>query len=111
MIASPLSSARIRHPGTKAGRARAAGVFLLLTAGCITSMRSTAGGRREARRECLAAARNGGWRVIDIGEAIFKGAANYQVSLIVEKDSIPRQTLSCAYDTRQGTIILTKVAP
>jgi hypothetical protein len=89
-----------------AGRLRSArslGVVLLFaTIGCLTGMRSTSGGRRESRRECLHAARDAGWRVIDIGDAEFKGAARYEVTLVVEKDSVPRQSLRCAYDSRFG---------
>ncbi len=73
---------------------------LLSAAACLSSIRSTEGGRREARRECLAAARNAGWRVIDISDAQFKGSARYDVSLVVETDSVRRQPLACAYDSR-----------
>jgi len=76
------------------------GTLVLTSGACITSLRSTDGGRRESRRQCLAAARDAGWRVVDIGQAQFKGAARYEVSLVVEKDSVPQQTLTCAYDLR-----------
>ena len=86
------------------------GVASLLTvSGCLSSVHSTQGGRREARRECLAAARNIGWRVLDIGDAVFKGAARYEVNLVVEKDSVPRESLNCAYDSRAGLSELRKV--
>ena len=90
--------------------ARSLGVlFVVTTAGCLGGLRSTTGGRRESRRECLAAARNAGWRVVDIGAADFKGAARYEVTLVVERDSVPRQSLRCAYDFRLGLADLKKV--
>jgi hypothetical protein len=83
--------------------------MLLLVAGCLSAMRSTSSGRREARRACLAAARTAGWRVIDISDALFKGAARYGVTLVVERDSIPRRPLQCAFDSRLSTADLQPV--
>ena len=77
--------------------------------GCISSIRSTSGGRKEARRECLRVARGISWDVLDISEAKFLGSAHYEVLLTVERDGVPRQQLRCAYDYREGTTDLSPV--
>lgn len=83
-------------------------MLLLTSVACVSALRSTEGGRREARRQCLAAARAAGWKVMDIGPAQFKGSARYEVSLVVEMDTVPRQTLTCAYDLRTSVSDLRK---
>ena len=111
MSALPYPSDRT-HPAVcgHARIARSLGVlFVVAAAGCLGGIRSTSGGRRESRRECLAAARNAGWRVVNIGDAEFKGAARYEVTLVVERDSVPRQSLRCAYDSRLGLSDLKKL--
>ncbi len=85
--------------------------LLVLTGGCITYVKSTSGGRREARRECLADARAGGLTVLQIGEAEFKGAGRYEVALTVEKEGTPAHPVSCVYDFREGKTDFHDVPP
>ena len=83
---------------------------LLGVAACLSAIRSTEGGRKEARRECLAAARNAGWRVLNISNAQFKGSGVYEVEMLVEKDSISQRPLGCSYEYRTSTSTLRPVS-
>lgn len=84
-------------------------LIVLPMAACLSAIRSTEGGRREARRECLQYARNEGWHVIDIGAAVFRGTGRYDVDLLVSRDSVPQQAVRCVYDIRAGVSHLTSV--
>jgi len=75
-------------------------VVPFLAAGCLYTIRSTSGGRKEARRECVASARNNGYSVLNLSEAKWLGAAKHEVMLTVEKAGSPQQTLRCVYDQR-----------
>jgi len=55
---------------------------------------------KEARRECVASARNNGYSVLNLSEAKWLGAAKHEVMLTVEKAGSPQQTLRCVYDQR-----------
>ncbi|MFN8573520.1 MAG: hypothetical protein U0132_15810 [Gemmatimonadaceae bacterium] len=76
--------------------------LLMLTSGCLTYVKSTSGGRKEARRECLADARAAGLTVLQIGEAVFQGAGRYEVPLTVEKEGTPAHAVACVYDFREA---------
>lgn len=74
-----------------------------LAAGCLYTIHSTSGGRKEARRECLASARNSGFTVLDLSAAKWLGAGQHEVLLTVERDGVRQPTLRCVYDQRERT--------
>ncbi|MFN8582117.1 MAG: hypothetical protein U0163_14230 [Gemmatimonadaceae bacterium] len=86
-------------------------VLLLLTMGCISYVKSTSGGRKEARRECLAAARAKGWNVLNISDAVFRGAAHYEVQLATGQPGSTAVNIICSYDFREHTVDLRQVTP
>jgi hypothetical protein len=83
-------------------RLLATGIFLpWLVAGCLYTIRSTSGGRKEARRECVASARGSGLTVLDLSSARWLGAGQHEVMLTVERGGVPQPPLRCVYDQRE----------
>ena len=85
----------------------ATGIVLpFLAAGCLYTVRSTSGGRKEARRECLASARGSGYTVLDLSAAKWLGAGKHEVLLTVERGGVSQPTLRCVYDQRDRLVDL-----
>lgn len=89
----------------------ACALAVLASAGCYSYVFATNGGRREARRECLAAVRAKGQNVVQIGDADWRGSGKYEVLLTVATDSTSRTTLKCNYDFRNRATEITVVTP
>ena len=96
---------------TMIGATLALSFALLCTSACLSYIKSTGSGQREARRECLAYARLVGWTVMNIGDATFRGAATYEVPLTVEKEGVTAHPLLCSYNVRERSSDLREPKP
>lgn len=99
-----------RHAG-RTWRVLTAALAALGTTACLSYITSTGSARREARRECLAAAREQGWTVLQISDATFRGAAVYDVTMTVERSGAPAQSLACSYNIRDRLSELREAKP